>query len=231
MIWTVKIFFIVFKLSLFFCVCYLSMVSVTNGMATLTLDVPFSMQTPEEHHPWFCWLPGVLIGIAAAHLVDWGATYAIVYALQYVILPIVPIEWQRPFYNTWKEKVTVATQDASPLIAYPMLAFIELELDKHFEEGGLHYAQESLLKKSDEIGQNLIKGLTEIGEEALRRNQAKKELIQKQEARKLIDLPPPNTEELDYVNKDKKIIAIKLYRARTNCGYAEAKNKFLEGGK
>jgi len=169
MIWLIK----GFKLILFFVVCYLGIVSVSNGLATLSFDIPFTLERPEEPHPWFCWLPGLLIGIALAHTVDWLSNLGIVWAI-YRIMPLIPIEWQRPFYNTWKEKVIIGTQNASPLIAYPMLAFIELELDKHFEENGFRYAEQMLFKKSEEVGENLMKGFTEIGEEALARNQARK---------------------------------------------------------
>lgn len=42
--------------------------------------------------------------------------------------------------------------------------------------------------------------------------------------RRLGDLPPPTEEELMRVSRGDKIGAIKLYRSRTACGLAEAKN-------
>lgn len=73
------------------------------------------------------------------------------------IVKYLPITMQKPFYLAWKENLLKINGKADPLISYPMAAFIELELDKYFEESGLISAEEALFNRFNNLSETLLK--------------------------------------------------------------------------
>jgi hypothetical protein len=62
---------------------------------------------------------------------------------------------QKPFYLAWKEHLLISNPNADPLYGPQIKTFIENELDKHFEEGGIIAAENALFHKINEIGEEL----------------------------------------------------------------------------
>ena len=84
-------------------------------------------------------------GISAGVLLFLTDKYA------FFIVNQLPIFLQKPFYQSYKQRLLAVTKTASPLVAYPMSIFIELTLDKVFKEKGLQAAIEAMRKQVDKM--------------------------------------------------------------------------------
>jgi len=93
---------------------------------------PMPIRVPLAIGIFVLWL--VLFLIALPFLVCWGVfTWC-----KGAIIVHLPIKYQRKYYERYKKHLTtVVASKLSPLMAYPFCMFVELELDKHFEEGGM----------------------------------------------------------------------------------------------
>ncbi len=105
-----------------------------------------------EYHEIWC----ALLGFFIAACVDWLLSTTVFYLIKFF-----PIIIQKPFYLAWKENLLVTNAKADALIAYPMAAFIELELDKHFEEGGIIAAENALFNRINDMGEALLKPIND----------------------------------------------------------------------
>ena len=65
-----------------------------------------------------------------------------------------PLSIQRPVYLRWKKNL-LATCDKHPLVGFPMMCFTELEMDRHFEQGGFRQVKEATAKKLKSISDGL----------------------------------------------------------------------------
>lgn len=72
-----------------------------------------------------------------------------------------PIWLQRPIYRGWKKKLL--NSKVNPLLDYPFMIFVELELDSHFEKGGLKAAQQAASDKIKNIADSFTTALTNKG--------------------------------------------------------------------
>lgn len=98
------------------------------------------------------WISCTALGFVIAAVVDWLATHSI-----FALIKFAPIIIQKPFYLAWKENLITINAKADPLFCYPMAAFLELELDKHFEEGGIKGAEKALHNRIQNVGKALLK--------------------------------------------------------------------------
>lgn len=56
-----------------------------------------------------------------------------------------PLWFQRPIYKNWKKQLTQnKALDKHPLVGYPFVAFVELNLDATFETGGMKAARQAV---------------------------------------------------------------------------------------
>ena len=66
---------------------------------------------------------------------------------------------QRPFYNRWKKRLiqTTSQESVPALMAFPMMVFLELEMDSHFEKGGIRAARKAMVNKIDDLKEAIDK--------------------------------------------------------------------------
>ena len=56
---------------------------------------------------------------------------------------------QRPMYIHLKGELIVTAQKMNPLVAYPFLIFLELNLDAEFEKGGLRQVERAVREHAE----------------------------------------------------------------------------------
>jgi hypothetical protein len=93
-----------------------------------------------------------LIGLMAALVGDWLLSKIIFYLIKFF-----PTTIQKPFYLAWKENLLIENSRNNAMFSYPISLFIEIELDKHFEEGGIKGAEKALFNKINDVGEALMK--------------------------------------------------------------------------
>lgn len=101
-----------------------------------------------EYHEIWC----ALLGFIVAACIDWLISIGVVPVIRHF-----PIIIQKPFYLAWKENLLIINAKADPILSYPMAAFIELELDKHFDEGGMITAENALYNRINDMCEALLK--------------------------------------------------------------------------
>ncbi len=79
------------------------------------------------------------------------SVYALIFAILAILIPLVltnslPIRFQRPFYEHWKEyiKQTLTSTPQDPFLDVRVTVFIQTKLDPAFELGGIPQAQKEL---------------------------------------------------------------------------------------
>lgn len=88
----------------------------------------------------FFFVGGNILGFIA------GAIYGLTF-------PHLPISWQRAAYLRWKARVKTAK--IHPLVDFPLIVFVETNLDKEFEAGGIIRAQASIAEFLSNLDEKL----------------------------------------------------------------------------
>jgi hypothetical protein len=114
---------------------------------------------------WFA----VLVGIGSVY----ASTYILIWCLRCIYY--MPKSFQRPFYRHWKATLMKKTETANPLFGYPMLAFIDLELDGYFEKGGLRHAEDALQERLKSVGKGLNDFVNEVCERRIKELESKED--------------------------------------------------------
>lgn len=86
-----------------------------------------------------------------AILAGLGASFGLLVVGAYLyaaiaFLPFCPLRIQRPVYNHWKKQVQEHHKQhpIHPLVDFPLSVYMQLQLDKEFEAGGIRQAQQAL---------------------------------------------------------------------------------------
>ena len=92
--------------------------------------------------------------------------------MRYVMAPIemaivvrLPIKWQRWHFKLFQKQLKKKIDEASAIVAYPFAIFVELELPKHFEEGGMRKVKEEVEKWFDRFSERAEKTFAAMGEQ------------------------------------------------------------------
>lgn len=99
------------------------------------------------------WIAGVLLIVAGAFAYV-GLAYQ----------SFCPRRWSRPIYLHWKAQVQAnhKKNPIHPLVDFPLAMFIELQLDREFEAGGIRGAQQALQKWLAEFPDRMTSAVQEI---------------------------------------------------------------------
>ena len=85
-----------------------------------------------------------------------------------------PVFCQWPFYKVWKRWTRSATASINPLVGFPALTFIELNMDRYFRRGGIRLAKHALFGYLEKSNKKLIDGLEAIANARIRQIESQK---------------------------------------------------------